>query len=284
MKRFNKFTHLTSTLLLIFLFLFSSCSQDTEKNRISGSNEIFVKTDISLKPTLLELADNYNYLTSVRINFEFCPSFEILSGSSSDSVDVYIFPNDHFVALARETGQADTCKPITLAYTVPSLIVSRISRSMISSLSDIADSQLRVGITDPSTDVAGPFAIEILKDNNLYERLGHRLVTAASTAPELTDRVARSDLDVAICWTMAVNWKPESFDVVLLMPNEIPRVAVISAVKAAMPVDSAAADRFITYLKSDRCQNIFRNWGYLVSQSDIDQYAPAAIIGGEPTM
>jgi ABC-type Fe3+ transport system substrate-binding protein len=70
--------------------------------------------------------------------------------------------------------------------------------------------------------------------------------------------------------------------VVLFVPSEIPRIAVITAVPAAAPVNPANADRLMTYLNSDRCQAIFRTWGYLITEAEVTLYAPAAQIGGKP--
>jgi len=145
------------------------------------------------------------------------------------------------------------------------LIVPRFNRNlMITSLAEMKDSKLRIGIADPQSDVLGAFTVEMLKRNNIYESINHRLILTGPSALDLTERVSKCEIDVGVAWTMSTNWNPESFDVVLLVPNEIPRVAAITAVRA------------------DRCLNIFRKWGYLINESDIHMYAPAASIGGKP--
>lgn len=271
------------TVLCSTVLLLSSCSQKEGSKASKSSDEVRIRADVSLKPTLLEMAQNYHYVTNVWINFRFAPSASVLSDPAPDSVDVYIFGNDHYVEIARSMGQVDSTGEIVLAYAVPGVILPRFNRTiMVTDLSDLNNPQLRVGIADPQSDVLGEFTVEMLKKNDLYESLSHRLILTGPSALDLADRVSKSQLDAAIAWTLAANWYPESFDIVLLLPNEVPRVAVITAVRAAAPTDSSAADRLMTYLNSDRCANIFRKWGYLISESDVHTYAPAATIGGKP--
>jgi len=106
---------------------------------------------------------------------------------------------------------------------------------MITSLAEMKDSKLRIGIADPQSDVLGAFTVEMLKRNNIYESINHRLILTGPSALDLTERVSKCEIDVGVAWTMSTNWNPESFDVVLLVPNEIPRVAAITAVRAASP-------------------------------------------------
>lgn len=270
-----------NALCAALLFL-CSCSQQ-QSPRVSESNdEVIVRADVTLKPTLLEVAENYSYVTNFQMMLQFAPSALLLSEPAVDSVAVFIFANDHYIEEARSLNLVDSVAEIVLAHAVPSLIVPRFNPYMITNLSDLKNSRLRIGIADPQSDILGAFALEILKKNYLFDLIEPRLILAGPSALDLADCVARSELDVGIAWTMSARWNPESFDVVLLVPNEIPRVAAICAVRACTPIDSAAADRLMTYLNSDRCQNIFRNWGYLTTESDIDMYAPAAIIGGKP--
>jgi molybdate transport system substrate-binding protein len=260
---------------------FYACTQEADKKVKTGNQNLYIRADAILKPTLLEVAQDYHFLTSTTIHFNFSTSSHVLTHGSADSVDAFIFLNDHYVAIAREMDVADSSEAVTLAYAVPSMILSRTNPSLISTLADLTLNPLRFGIADSRTDLLGHFSIELLKKNLIYDKINH-LVQTGPTALDLAELVAKGELDAAICWSMAYNWNPESFDVVLLMPNEIPRVAVISSIRSAKPVDPITADRFMNYLKTDRCRFIFRKWGFLINDSDVDMYAPAAEIGGEP--
>jgi molybdenum ABC transporter molybdate-binding protein len=270
-----------SGLLSITSFLLSACDQQSQRSR-DTNRDIYVRADVSLKPTLQDVAENFSYVTNYNLMFEFTPSNQLLNTEAADSVDVFIFTNDHMIEIAREAHLADTSTELSIAYAVPCLIVPKFNPHMITALGDLREKALRIGIADPETDVLGAFSLEILRNNNLFETTNHRLIYAGPSAWDLAERIAKFQLDAAISWTSSVNWFPESFDVLLLIPSEIPRIAVVTAVKAANPIDKENSDRLMTYLNSDRCANIFRDWGYLISDSDIDMYAPAATIGGKP--
>lgn len=270
------------SILLAASCCFHACTQEADTKAKTGNQHLYIRADVALKPTLLEVAQDYHFLTSTTIHFDFSMTSQVLGDGFADSVDAFIFLNDHYVAKAREMGVADSSDAITLAYAVPSMILSHTNSSLISTLADLTANPLRLGIADSHTDLLGMFTLELLKRNRLYDSIKPNLVQKQFSAFDLTDLVSKSELDAAICWSVAYNWNPESFDVVLLMSNEIPRVAVISSVRSAKPVDPALADHFMKYLKMDRCRFIFRKWGFLINDSDIDMYAPTAEIGGEP--
>ncbi|MBU1652026.1 substrate-binding domain-containing protein, partial [bacterium] len=273
--------------ILILMFvaiacLMTSCSNNSGGRDVSTDLETVVLADISLKPPLEKLAENYSYVTNYKVRFIYAPSNLLLNSPDADSVDLFLFANDQFIEPAREMGLADTTDPIHIAYTVPCLLAPSFNLHMITNLSDLDKSDLRIGIADPETDILGQFSLELLKKNGYYKELEHRLVYIGPSALDLADRVAKIQLDVAVGWTITDNWYPESFDVLLLVPNEIPRVAVVTAILSAKRPDPENAKRLVTYLKSDRCADIFRNWGYLISNSDVNMYAPTAEIGGMP--
>lgn len=231
---------------------------------------------------MLEVADGYRFESTLKIKFEFLPSLDVLNKRTSDTVDIYLFSNDNLADSARSLGLIDSTSPAILAYAVPCLLVPRLNPRIISDLSDLVSENIRVGIPSPSDDILGGFALELLKSNNIYDRVQSHLVIAGRSAREMADWLAKSEIDVGISWTMSVNWDADVFDVVLLLPEQIPRIAVISASAAAKPTHPTNTERFMTYLKTDRCQIVFREWGYLISTSDLDSYAPEAKVGGKP--
>ena len=264
------------------LFLLSSCAQEKGGTSRIVSSTVLVKADVSLKPTLKDVAENYSYVTFHKIQFHFATAGEMLNNPETDSFDVYIFANNSTMLDARHIDMVDSTGEITLAYAIPCIVVPKFNPNMITNLSDLVDNDIRIGIADPESDVLGTFALEIFRESDIYRKIDHRLIQVGPSALDLADHVSRSKLDAAIAWTMSINWNPESFEVVLLVPSEIPRVAAITAVRSAQPTNLENADRLMTYLNSDRCKDIFRMWGYQTQESDVDMYAPAASLGGKP--
>ncbi len=266
------------------LLLCNSCSQNGSGSGTQNKTHVYVKADLSLKPTLQEVMQYYQQETSVITHLEYVSSTNLVLDASADSIDVYLVLSGNLPDSSADTSSTAPQRVRTIAYAIPCMSVPQLNPAMIANLADLRNSNVRLGIADPELDILGAFALEILQKNDLYENLRDRLVIVGPSAVELADQVARKELEVVIGWTVFPNWTQGAADIVLLGANEIPRVADISAVRAAVPVDSASAQHLMTFLYSDRCRELFRKWGYAVSQTDLEMYAPVAEIGGAPNL
>lgn len=276
--------HVICTLQATFiasLLLFTSCTQSGSDRQLPTSYNVHVLADISLQPALLDVAQHYKEDAGYNLVFHFAPYADLLPDRPGDSADVYLLANNVF---AQSTNPApdDTIHGRILAYAVPCIVVPQFNPALVSGLIDLKKDQVRLGIPDPGRDVLGQFALEILKKNNLYDALESHLNLVGPSALELAEQVSKKELEAGIGWTVFSNWTQGGAEVVLLSGSEIPRVAAVCAYKAAAPVDSANAARFMTYLNSDRCLDVFRQWGYITSKADLEMYAPIAEIGGKP--
>jgi molybdate transport system substrate-binding protein len=262
-------------------FFLNSCSQEASDRNVQKSGEVTIKADVTLRLALIELAQKYQRETSNKIKLKFAPSAELNLDDPADSVDVYILANDPVASSLLDTATNDPSRKRTLAYAIPCIVIPSFNPAMISTLSDLTESNIQIGITDPKKDVLGQFALEILQKNRIYDKLANRLVIASS-AQDLAERVARKSLEAAIGWSNFPTWTQGGTDVVLLASNEIPRIAAISARRSSVSLDSTQAIKIMMYLGSDRALEVLRKWGYLISTTDIDQYATVAKIGGTP--
>jgi molybdenum ABC transporter molybdate-binding protein len=262
-------------------FFLNSCSDDSQDRGVQKSSTVCIKADITLRLALLELAQKYEQETSNKIKLKFAASNDIILDNPADSVDIYILANDPVASSLLDTATNDPSRKRTLAYAIPCIVIPSFNPAMISTLGDLTERNLRIGITDPQKDVLGQFALEILQKNRVYDKLSDRLVIASS-AQDLAERVARKSLDAAIGWSNFPTWTQGGTDVVLLAPSEIPRIAAISARRSSVALDSTAAVKLMTYLGSDRALDVLRKWGYLIATADIEQYATVAHIGGKP--
>ncbi len=260
----------------------SSCNQTGGEKSTAGGNEVRVLADFCLKPTLSEIITNYQQETSNKVHVKYADYFDIHPDTPTDSADVYLLSNNRIPSSDIDSTAKLTGRISVLAYTIPCIIVPQLNPALIANLSDLARPGTRVGIADPNNDILGAFTVEILKDNHLYEKVKDHLVIVETSAQDLAERVARKSLDAAIGWNVFPNWTQGGTDVVLLSASEIPRIAAITAWRSSAPVDSISADKLMTYLKSDRCLEVFRKWGYITSPPELVTYAPIAVIGGTP--
>ncbi len=276
-------------LLLSGSFFLLACTQSNQNRNIPASYEVRGMADASLRPALEELAQAYQRETSFHLQLRFLSLQELIPNLPGDSVDVYFFANNSFpdspvdsTAGLDSTAGPDSTTGRILAYAVPCIIVPQFNSAMVSDLTDLLKPEIRLGMVDPAYDVLGLFSLEILKKNNVYQALESRLTLYGPSALDLAESVAKKEIDAAIGWTVFPNWTQGSTDVILLNPTQIPRVAALYILKAQKPIDSANADRLLTYLNSERCLEVFRKWGYLTSKTDLEMYAPLAELGGPP--
>jgi molybdate transport system substrate-binding protein len=262
-------------------FFLHACSPGSQDKGVQKTGVVSLKADETLRPALLELAQKYEQETSNKIKLKFAASMDIKLDDPTDSVDVYVLANDPVASSLLDTSTNDPSRKRTLAYAIPCIVIPGFNPAMISTLSDLTENNIRMGISDPKKDILGQFAVEILQKNRVYDKLAGRLIIASS-AQDLAERVARKNLDAAIGWANFPTWTQGGTDVVLLAASEIPRIAAISARRSNVSPDSTQAIKLMMYLGSDRALEVLRKWGYIISKTDIEQYATVAHIGGTP--
>jgi molybdenum ABC transporter molybdate-binding protein len=281
---------MNSTLKSIFLQLtvlacgfsvLNSCSQGSKEKEPTRGGSVIIKADVALRPTILELAQNYQQETAIKVQVKFASSQDMLVDAPGDSTDIYILANDNISSSMLDTVSLDPTSKRIMGYMIPCIIVPQHNPALVTSLADLTNNNVRLGISDPHSDVLGQFALEILKTNQVYDDLSDHLVIASSTQ-DLAERTARKELDAAIGWTLFPSWTQGGTDVVLLAASEIPRIAAVCARRSQVPVDSVQAAKLMTYLGSERALDVFRKWGYLITKTDIEMYASVANIGGTP--
>jgi molybdate transport system substrate-binding protein len=87
-------------------------------------------------------------------------------------------------------------------------------------------------------------------------------------------------VDAIIGWRVFGSWDPTTTEVVLLGPDQLPRIAYIPGAVSTYSTDRQDAQAFLDYLASPDGQAIFAKWGYLATEAAARKYAPDATIGG----
>ncbi len=82
-------------------------------------------------------------------------------------------------------------------------------------------------------------------------------------------------------WSVFQAWDPKNIQTVFLKPEQISRIAYIPAALSTFVKEKEAASAFIDFLVSPAGQDIFRKWGYDVTEAEARKYAPNAEVGGE---
>jgi molybdate transport system substrate-binding protein len=277
---------LLSSVLLIVLAGCSSQSVSpgtTSKTSspLSGK-EISVFAGSASKPALDEAAAVFEKQTGVKVFPTYGGSGTVLSQMElSKTGDLYIPGSPDFLAKSESKKITDPASTKIVAYLIPAINVQPGNPKNIQSLSDLAKAGVKVGIGNPTTVCVGLYAVEILNRNNLLADVYKNIVTQAASCDSTATLISLKSVDAVMGWSVFHAWDPRNIETIYLKPEQISRIAYIPAAISTFVKEREAASAFIDFLVSPAGQEIFKKWGYDVTESEARKFAPRAEIGGE---
>ncbi len=246
----------------------------------TGYSPVVVFAGSASQPPLEEAAKAFEEKTSIPVVLHQGGSGAMLSQIRlTGQGDVYIPGSPDYMDKALEFKLvAET--PKTIAYLVPALIVAKGNPLKIQHLDDLRRKELRIGLADPDGVCVGLYAIEILKANDLLEKVRPNLKGMVESCAKVAAMIPLNQVDVVIGWREFAAWRPEAMDAITLKKAEIPRLAYIPGALLIGAKNPRGAKSFLSYLTSREGQSIFQKWGYLTNEAEARQFAPEALIGG----
>jgi molybdate transport system substrate-binding protein len=278
--------------VFISIILFTSlvgCSQPVSPNSSTPSSsnslagkEISVFAGSASKPPLDETAKAFEQKTGIKVFLTYGGSGTVLSQMElAKTGDLYIPGSPDYLAKAEKDKATDPASTKILAYLVPAINVQTGNPKNVRSLSDLAKSGLKVGIGNPTTVCVGLYAVEILDNNHLLNDVYKNIATQASSCDNTATLISLKSVDAIMGWSVFHDWDTKNIETVYLKPEQISRLAYIPAAISAFTKEKEASAAFINFLISSTGQDIFRKWGYDVTEAEARKYAPNAKIGGE---
>ena len=234
------------------------------------------------KPAMEEAARAFEQETGIKVYLNFGGSGTMLSQMKlSRSGDLYIPGSPDYMVMAEREGVIELETVRIISYLIPAILVQHGNPKNIQSLSDLARPGIKVGIADPESVSIGAYAYEILEYNNLLPEVGRNIVTYAESYSKIVSLVALKTVDAVIGWRIFSMWQQDSIEAVYLKSEQIPRLSYIPGALSTFTDDRERAPKFLAFLVSSQGQEIFRKWGYIVTESEARKHAPEAEIGGE---
>ena len=280
-----RFMRLTSLLLAgILLIVALTACQNTEASRRTdaGTPEINVFAGSASKPPLDEAAQAFERQTGNKVYLTYGGSGSVLSQMMlARTGDVYIPGSPDYLIKAEKNSVIKPDSTGIIAYLIPVIAVQKGNPKNIRSLSDLARPGITVGIGNPEAVCLGLYSMEIFNFNNLLAEISPNIVTQADSCEKTASLLSLKSVDAIIGWDVFQHWAPEDIDIIYLAPEQTPRLAYIPAAVSSYADNPAEAAAFIDFLKSPAGRDIFRKWGYRVTEEEARQYAPDAQIGGE---
>lgn len=232
------------------------------------------------QPPLEEAAQAFEKKNGTQITLHLGGSGAMLSQMILTGMgDLYIPGSPDYMQKAKAIDLVEGEETI-LAYLIPAILVPKDNPLQISGLNDLARSDIRVGMADPNSVCVGLYAVELLESNGMTEKIRPRLHGQVESCAKTAAMLPLGTVDAVLGWREFAAWNPGTTDVVLLKPQEIPRLAYIPAARLRDAKNPEDAKNFIAYLKSDEGQAIFHKWGYFTKEEDARNLFPEARIGG----
>lgn len=241
---------------------------------------VVVFAGTAAQPPLEEAAQTFQSKTGLRVILHLGSSGSMLNQAHlTGQGDIYIPGSPDYMqkALDFKLVAKDS---VTIAYLVPALVVARGNPLGIKSLDDLKREDLRIGLADPDGVCVGLYAIELLHANHLLEPLRPRLKGMVESCAKTAAMIPLNMVDVVIGWREFATWQPETMEVILPSPEEIPRLAYVPGAKLLSASNPEGADAFLSFLASREGQAILQKWGYLTTEAEARQFAPKAVFGG----
>lgn len=269
-------TVISFVLVSISLFLpFAGCG-------VKQTKSITAYVGSASKPPMDEAAQVFESQVGVKVYLNYGGSGTMLSQMKlSKSGDVYIPGSSDFMAAAVRDNLIRPQSEQIVAYLIPVIAVQTGNPKNIRSLSDLAKPGIKVAIGNPEAVCLGLYAVELLQCNGLLSDVSKNIVTYAESCEKLATLLSLKAVDAVIGWDVFGKWSPESIEVIYLRPEQLPRIGYIPAAVSTYSTNVESAQKFTDFLVSKTAQDIFRKWGYIVTEDEAKKYAPKAEIGGE---
>ena len=232
-------------------------------------------------PATKEAAVLFEKGTGIHVELHFGGSGSMLSQMSLSRRGDFYFPGspDYMAkAIDRRLVQPDSVRDI--AYLIPAINVPRSNPKSIEGLQDLGRRGVKLAIANPRSVCVGLYAVEIVEKNALKGRVKPNIVTYVESCSRAASIVALKNVDAAIGWRVFGSWNPRRILTIAIKPHEIPRIASIPIAISTFSQNGRSAQQFIDFIESDAGKNVFRKWGYIVTEAEARKFAPNSEIGG----
>jgi molybdate transport system substrate-binding protein len=190
--------------------------------------------------------------------------------------DVFGSADSEYMKAMMEEGLVHGDKVFLVSYSIPALIVPKGNPSNITRLQDLVAKEVKIAIADPETAPSGKKAVNLLKNNGVYEAVKDRLIILADAA-QVAKQVSLGLVDVAVAYHFIHYWYPGETDIVWLDPSEIPGIdcQLIGVLKTSK--NPELAERVLkTILEKARMDSGMRKLGYFQAIEDLKNITPYA--------
>ncbi len=271
--------HLKKIYLLFLILIIFPCCGDKKINYIDS---ITVFCGSANKPAMEEIAKIYEKEKRIKVNLLFGGSGTLLSQLElSNKGEIYLPGSPDYIIIGNNKKLLIKGSDRIISYLVPAIIVPKGNPAGVSSLKDLTKKGLRIGIGNPETVCLGLYGIELLEKNGLLEPVMKNVVTFGASCSKTANLSALNKVDAILGWRVFHYWNKSRMDLILIKPEQIPRLSYIPIAIPVCTKDRKLSESFIEFVLSEKGKEAYKKYGYLTEKKDALKFAPGASIGGE---
>lgn len=234
---------------------------------------LFVYWGAATRAPALEIIDAFENATGVKVEATFGGSGPLLSALElSRSGDLFLGVGTlSEIEAAVKKNLVDASSIRRIAYLVPAIFVQKGNPKNITTLEDLARSDVKLCLADPKYGV-GLFVKEILERNGLWDRIKGRFVEVRS-GEEAVANVILGSADATVSWHVFYHQNKEKVELVWIDPSQI-EVSTVPAAITVYTKDKVLSDVFLSFLSSNTSKEILAKYGYITTVEQGVKFTP----------
>jgi molybdenum ABC transporter molybdate-binding protein len=251
----------TSIATILLAGILSGC---TDKGDDAKVPELVMLCAAGIKHPVTRIAKQYEEEYGVRVQLQFGGSGTLLANLEVAGGDIYLAADSSYTNEARKKGLV--AETIPVAWMKAGYGVAKGNPKQLSSLADLKNEELRIGIGNPEAASVGRFTKKVLNKHGAWE--GFEPAVTFPTVNELANAIKLGTIDAAILWDAVAYQYPE-VDFVSLPEFDAEKKDVTVAV-ATTTKNPTAALRFCRFLAArDRGLKVFEEEGFAPMTGDV---------------
>ncbi|MCY6356087.1 molybdate ABC transporter substrate-binding protein [Clostridium sp. ZS2-4] len=233
---------------------------DTKKVESSKKEKqtLLVYCGAALRKPMDEIGKIFQQKYGVEIKYTYGACAQNLNQIQiSKEGDVYIPGSLYYYKVVKEKKLSDYKKDV--AYHVPVIAVPKENSKNISSIEDLAKSEVKVILGDKSTAV-GKVSNKILEKNKLSDKVMKNVTATTATANEIVVDLKMKQGDAAILWEENTVGAKDIKAIQIAKDKNI--INTIPACVLNSSKDKEAAKKFVEFIVSSEGKDIFKKYKF----------------------
>ena len=225
------------------------------------SKEIMVSAAASLKNCLEEIIPEYEKMSSDKIILNLGGSGTLRTQIEKGAeVDIFISANRENVERLIKKGIVEKENVYDFLSNVLILVKSPYSKSRISSVEELKNSDVYIAVGNPETAPVGVYTLQALKNMGIFDTLNQDKIVYAKDVTATAQYVDMGETDFGIIYASDKNRMKNPIVVASFPENSHDKIIY----SLALLNNSKETKKFFEFLKKDSTKEIFKKHGFTV--------------------